>query len=106
MPTPPLDPVPEPKDEAEKAARENAMKFTKEFLAAIHAYTYNHRSYLPCGYDCTEFMDKLESVYKFCMERPDWTLDIVKRAMVKCEFPLLEWIAEQSPQFVEKLAKP
>lgn len=106
MPTPPLEPVAPPKDETEKLARESAMEFMKIIFGTLHSYTYGHRSYLPCGFDCTEFMEKLEDVFKFCKERPDWSLVVVKEAMTKCEFPLFEWIAEKSPEFAKKLAEP
>ena len=106
MPTPPLEPVPPPKNETEEQARKSAVEFIQFLMAALNRYTYNHRSHLPCGFDATDFMDNLENVFKFCKERPDWSLVVVKSALKVCSFPLMEWIAEESPEFAKKLAEP
>lgn len=105
MPTDYPPPVEPPINEQERLARENAQKFIFSILHALRVITYSTRSHVPGGNDCTDFFNALEKVHKWCEERPDWTLDIVKHAFKTCEFPLLEWMAED-PVIAKKLAKP
>jgi hypothetical protein len=106
MPTPPPDPVPPPKSDLERDARENAMVFMTEILAALHNITYGTRSHVPGGNDCTDFFGALNKVKKWIDERPDWNLEIIKHAYKKIEFPLLEWVAQDQPETAKKLARP
>ncbi len=105
VPTPPPNPVRPPEDEAEELARENALIFMRKILDLIGDYSYNTRSHMPGGMDFTDFIDGLHKVEKWVNRRPDWNLNIIRRAFEKIEFPLLEWIGKD-PNVAKKLAKP
>ena len=80
MPTLPPERVKPPRDEAEKMARELALKFIEQLEISLYNYAYSTRTFMPGGSDFTNFTDGLNMIRKFCMERPDWTLDILMNA--------------------------
>ena len=105
MPTPPPHPVRPPENETEEQARENALIFMRKILDLLDDYSYNTRSHMPGGMDFTEFTGKLHDIRKWIDRRPDWNLNIVKRAFAEVEFPLLEWMGKD-PEIAAKLAEP
>ncbi len=85
MPTPPPSPVRPPENEIEREDREEALRFLLKILEGFHNYAYSTRSYMPAGLDCTGFFAAIGAVSSFAEERPDWTLEIIRRA--KAEKP-------------------
>ena len=83
MPTTPPNPVPAPKDKAEKLARKEAVKFITGFCNRLWDYAYATRSHMPADLDYTDFSNGLRAVIKFCKARPDWTLELFKKIRTK-----------------------
>lgn len=81
MPTLEPSPVEEPKNELEKIARIGAVAFIREFFGIVNGYSYSTRSHMPGGMDHTDFSKATNMLHKFCSERPDWTLDMLSKAL-------------------------
>lgn len=78
MPTPPPEPVDDSVSEEEKRERKSAVDIVVRILDGFYDYSYSTRSHMPAGMDFTEFIDALNKIKQFAVERPDWTLNIIK----------------------------
>lgn len=81
MPTLKLEPVVPPKTPAEAEARVATVNLVKTLVQEFAAYAYNTRSYMPHGKDYTDSLNAWLNLTEFAESRPDWTLDVVTRAL-------------------------
>lgn len=81
MPTPQPPKMKPPKDDQERLARLGAVKLVETICRGLHNCAYGTRSHMPGNVDSTDFMSALYMVTDFCNERPDWTLEIVTKAL-------------------------
>jgi hypothetical protein len=82
MPTHPPNPISAPLDEEEARLRVLAVEFIRELCYGLKRRSYSTRSHMPCkGMDYTAFAHSLTDLQLWAEARPDWTLEIINKAV-------------------------
>jgi len=83
MPTLPPDPVTKTEDKTEQLKRAGAVAHISTICEGLRGFAYSTRSHMPCGFDFTNFTDKVHDIEQFIQARPDWAVEIVEGALNK-----------------------